>query len=91
MGQRLRDEHGELEMSDIAERLRETFQKRRYGTEGGYDPDFDLLDVAADEIERLRTTIAQLRAVAGAVSVEGHSYDDIRKDLRMGKDFPNAS
>jgi hypothetical protein len=36
------------------EKLREVFKRKRYGGTGDYDPDFDLFDVAADEIERLR-------------------------------------
>lgn len=42
-------------MADIVEKLRETFHRRRYGPGlEPYEPDYDLLDVAADEIERLR-------------------------------------
>ena len=40
-------------MSDIVEQLRAAFQRKRYGGGDDYDPDFDLFDVAADEIERL--------------------------------------
>lgn len=40
------------------------------------------IDVLRGEVERLRVTIAQLRSVAGAVSVEGHSYADIRKEAK---------
>jgi hypothetical protein len=40
-------------MTDLVERLREAFQRKRYGAGGDYDPDFDLFDVAADELERL--------------------------------------
>lgn len=47
-------------MSNIAERLREVFRRRRYGHGDDYDPDFDLFDVAADEIERLRAALGEL-------------------------------
>lgn len=50
---------------------------------GGYaDVSSQDLECLVAEIERSHATIAQLRAVAGAVSVEGHSYADIRKDIR---------
>jgi hypothetical protein len=58
-------------MSDIVEKLRAW-----HGTDD--EEDFEVIKEAINEIERLRNTIAQLRAVAGAVSVEGHSYADIR-------------
>lgn len=38
------------------EKLREAFKRHRYGG-GEYEPDYDLLDVAADEIERLRAAL----------------------------------
>jgi hypothetical protein len=62
-------------MSDIIERL-------RAGLSCEDDVNEVLLKDAISEIERLRNTIVQLRAVAGAVSVEGHSYADIRKEIR---------
>lgn len=37
--------------------------------------------LAASEITRLRTTVEQLRAVAGAVSVDGQSFADIKRDI----------
>jgi hypothetical protein len=38
----------------LEEELREAFKRRRYGGEAEYDPDFDLLDAAADMIGWLR-------------------------------------
>lgn len=35
--------------------LREAFQRKRYGADADYDPDFDLFDAAADAIESLFT------------------------------------
>lgn len=73
-------------MSDLVEKLRETFKTRRYGSAGEYHPDFDLFDAAADEIERLRTQIASLRQVAGAVSLEsGLTFGAIKKEIRNGE------
>jgi hypothetical protein len=68
-------------MSDIVERLREIIAEGEIGDLGLSEAPETALEAIA-EIERLRATIAQLRAVAGAVSVEGHSYADIRKDIR---------
>ncbi len=68
-------------MTDIVEKL-----KNRRGVDGSViyvEMTEQVLDDAIYEIERLRATIAQLRAVAGAVSVEGHNYADIRKSLRL--------
>jgi hypothetical protein len=72
-------------MSDIVETLRE---ESKFAASNPYErcDHEELLNRAADEIERLRNTIARLRAVAGAVSVEGHSYADIRKEIRNAKD-----
>lgn len=73
-------------MTDIVESLRDTFKLRRYGAGSEYHPDFDLFDVAADEIERLRATIEQLRSVAGAVSLEsGLTFGAIKGEIRDGK------
>jgi hypothetical protein len=68
-------------MSDIIETLRE---ESKFAASNPYErcDHEELLKRAADEIERLRNTIAQLRAVAGAVSVEGHSYADIRANSK---------
>lgn len=71
-------------MSDIVEKL-----KQRRSIDGSVtmvEMSEQVLDDAIYEIEHLRNTIAQLRAVAGAVSVEGHSYADIRKEIRNAKD-----
>lgn len=66
-------------MSDLVQKLRDTFKQRRYGNENSYHPDFDLFDVAADEIESLRAQLASLRQVAGAVSLEsGLTFDAIK-------------
>jgi hypothetical protein len=62
-------------MTDIVEKLRAW-----HGTDD--EEDFEVIKEAIDEIERLRNTISQLRAVAGAVSVEGHSYADIRANSK---------
>lgn len=43
-------------MTDLPEKLREAFKRKRYGA-GEYDPDFDLFDAAADGIEGLRREI----------------------------------
>jgi hypothetical protein len=91
MGQHLRDEHGELDMIDIVEPLREAFQRRRYGEGSDYHPDFDLFDVAADEIVRLRAEVAQLHALAGGVSVEYFNYADFKRDLRMKSPKPDPN
>jgi hypothetical protein len=48
-------------MTHLVERLREVFKERRYGAGAEYHPDFDLFDVAADEIERLRTALEEIR------------------------------
>jgi hypothetical protein len=47
-------------MTDIIEPLRAAFQRKRYGGGDDYDPDYDLFDVAADEIERLRALLGKL-------------------------------
>ena len=38
--------------------LREAFKRKRYGGGNDYDPDFDMFDAAADEIDRLRAALA---------------------------------
>lgn len=68
-------------MTDLVDTLRETFNRRRYGADGEYHPDFDLFDVAADEIERLRARIESLRVIVGAADA-GPSFTDIKKDTR---------
>lgn len=45
---------------DLANKLRDAFKRKRYGSEGEYDPDFDLFDAAADEIDRLNKVITEL-------------------------------
>jgi hypothetical protein len=70
------------EMShDIVERIKSTIAEWE-SQDIACGPPCDMLREASAEIERLRNTIAQLRAVAGAVSVEGHSYADIKKASR---------
>lgn len=64
-------------MTDIVERL-----KVRRAVDGSVvyvEMPEQVLDDAIYEIERLRSKIERLREVAGAVSVEGHSYADIRR------------
>lgn len=39
--------------------LRDAFKRKRYGA-GEYEPDFDLFDAAADEIEGLRKALKDL-------------------------------
>jgi len=38
------------EEQGLREKLREAFQRKRYGAGDSYDPDFDLFDVAADAL-----------------------------------------
>ncbi len=56
-------------MTYVVERLREVFQRRRYGKGAEYDPDFDLFDVAADEIERLRSILRRCMGGANVVDL----------------------
>jgi len=66
-------------MTDITVRLYEWYS---------YLPDDDknrvLVGDAMDEINRLRSTIEHLRAVAGAVNIE-RPFTDIKKEIRDGK------
>jgi hypothetical protein len=48
-------------------------------------------EFALAEISKLRNTIAQLRAVAGAVSVEEHSYADTKRELPRVTPQPSLS
>ena len=45
-------------MSDLVERLREAFDRVRYGGDGPYIPDGDLFDVAAARISELEQQLA---------------------------------
>lgn len=65
-------------MNDIVETLRETFERRRYGADAEYHPDFDLFDVAADEIQRLRAKIEAISQVAGKASIDGITFAQIK-------------
>lgn len=73
-------------MIDVVEMLLKTANKE-FGT---YDVNDDSVRVgcetlrtAAKEITRLRTTIDQLRSVAGAVSIEsGLTFDGIKTSLK---------
>jgi hypothetical protein len=67
-------------MTDIVEKLKD--RRAIDGSVTFVEMSEQVLDDAIYEIERLRNTIAQLRAVSGAVSVEGHSYADIRRSVR---------
>lgn len=55
---------------DLPTRLREAFQRKRYGGDGDYDPDFDLFEAAADEIGRYDREIAMLRADCARMDAE---------------------
>lgn len=73
-------------MSDIVERL--CHPSRVVPTDGNtemrlHEPQVlaDMAEAAA-EIERLRATIELLRSVAGAISIEDVSFDQIKKDAR---------
>lgn len=76
-------------MTDIVEMLRKTVAKE-FGT---YDVADDSVRIgcstlkdAADEIERLRATIEQLRSIAGAASLEsGLTFGAIKGEIRDGK------
>ena len=61
-------------MTDLVETLRETFKRRRYEGDAEYHPDFDLFDVAADEIEKLRRKIEAISQVAGKASIDGVTF-----------------
>lgn len=58
-------------MTDIVERLN---QMRT-------ELDHSVVNDAIAEIMRLRTAVEHLRAVAGAVSVDGQSFADIKRDI----------
>lgn len=50
-------------LDDLVRNLRAAFQRKRYGdAPPEYDPDFDLFDVAADEIERLEERVRYLES-----------------------------
>jgi len=51
-------------MSELSKKFREAFKRRRYGAGDAYDydPDFDLFDVGADEIDRLNAWVADLQS-----------------------------
>lgn len=72
-------------MMDIVDRLREVFQQRRHGRDGEYEPDFDLFDVAADEIERLRAVAHE------AIDLGLKAQDRSIKTFREIKDTLNGS
>lgn len=87
MGQSVRDEHGELEMSiaetsvtDIIDRL-----DSKISADGGTD----LLVCCRTEILMLRAAVRKLRQVAGAVSIESQSFSDIRKEIRKPFEPPD--
>lgn len=80
-------------MSDIVDRLQTILTtSMRPGTADSDVNVFDLpIEVTRGDVERsireilqLRATIAQLRAVAGSVSVDSFSYADLKKDLAGG-------
>lgn len=60
-------------MDDLVAKLREAFQRKRYGA-GEYDPDFDLFDAAADALEQ---------ASAKASAKERENYEQTVRLLEM--------
>lgn len=64
-------------------KLRDAFERKRYGGAGEYDPDFDLFDAAATEIERLRAALAEL--------IEAADASDLRKQLFVGREIINRA
>lgn len=73
MGQHIRDEHGELEMSqDIVEQLRDSNYP---GQEG-------MREEAAAEIEMLRAALAGMQRIVGAISIESESFAEIRANAK---------
>jgi len=73
-------------MSDIVERLKTIIVEGELGSLGLSDAP-EIAEEAIAEIERLRHTIEQLRAVAGPVSLEsGLAFSEIKKEIRDGKD-----
>ena len=62
------------------EKLRDAFKRKRYGN-GEYDPDFDLFDVAADEIERLREVRDGLANMADALLAKDAEIERLRAAL----------
>jgi hypothetical protein len=89
MGQPLRDEPGELDMSDICDRLRDAHD--------GWSGDAccvsaEVAAEAAQEIERLRATVYgqgarldQLHSIVGAAMAEPLvTFSNIKKEIRNG-------
>lgn len=81
MGQPIRDEHGELAMTDVVERLRAIDHLKSGDPRPGWEELGALGNEAAAEIENLRGQLSSIRAVAGAVSVESFNYADLKRDL----------
>lgn len=70
-------------MTDLTQKLRAAFQKFRYGEGlGDYHPELDLLDVAADEIERLKSIIRD--ADAELYAEKGRYHEESPLGKRMG-------
>lgn len=73
-------------MTDIVERLRNPMWVHSHATFPS--PQLEKtqtqadMSEAADEIVRLRATIAQLRSIAGAVSLDAVTFGQVKKDAR---------
>lgn len=63
------------------EKLREAFKRKRYGGGNDYDPDFDLFDVAADELERLRAALEPFTRLGGPNDGVCPAYPDLEDDV----------
>lgn len=78
-----------VRLKELAERLRETFTRRRYGglATDTYDPDLDLFDVAADAIDRLLATKAGWREpdyiYSPADTINWADRDDLINDIDL--------
>ena len=64
------------EVSELPAKLREAFERKRYGI-GEYDPDFDLLDAAADEIERLNNAAEAQKDISGMLRAQLRMFGHI--------------
>ncbi len=60
-------------MTDLSGKLREAFQRKRYGSDGEYDPDFDLFDAAAEAIDRLEAELKRAKYEVSRATTLGQS------------------